>query len=80
MDQEHQKALVRLAESCLILAGPDMAAPITPWHPIQLSPSCIDDPNPQAQRQAQLCAWVGLAVVHAMSDSWSAFKSGPQTG
>ncbi|XP_019835107.2 adrenocortical dysplasia protein homolog isoform X3 [Bos indicus] len=31
VDQEHQKALVRLAESCLILAGPDTAAPITPW-------------------------------------------------
>ncbi|XP_040109263.1 adrenocortical dysplasia protein homolog isoform X3 [Oryx dammah] len=31
VDQEHQKALVCLAESCLMLAGPDMAAPITPW-------------------------------------------------
>lgn len=31
VDQEHQKALVRLAESCLMLAGPDTAAPITPW-------------------------------------------------
>ncbi|KAJ1072830.1 hypothetical protein K5549_012056 [Capra hircus] len=31
VDQEHQKALVCLAESCLMLAGPDTAAPITPW-------------------------------------------------
>ncbi|KAM9607518.1 adrenocortical dysplasia protein homolog [Trichechus inunguis] len=30
-DQEHRGALVRLAESCLMLAGPQTAAPLTRW-------------------------------------------------
>ncbi|EHB17028.1 Adrenocortical dysplasia protein-like protein [Heterocephalus glaber] len=30
-DQEHREALVRLAESCLILAGPCTAPPLTHW-------------------------------------------------